>query len=218
MLKEIATLEREYESDSINQVLSGSGKLTTAIPLTISKKDAYSIFAGSAEAKEELKKIFSGSEFSNYGYQFSNDIAGKIIDDYGDLLHEGINTLVLVFIAMLLFVGLFDATFATITLPLAFLGTFIILNSLGYSMNMLTNFSLILSFGIAIDTIIVIVQAANAKLQVGYDPKTAISLALREYAIPTIVGVTTTIVVFIPMMVLPGMMGKFLSYIPVTIF
>ncbi len=85
-------------------------------------------------------------------------------------------------------------------------------------MNFLTNFSLILSFGIAVDTIIVIVQAASAKIRVGYDPKSAIMLALREYAVPIIAGVSTTIVVFIPMMTLPGVMGKFLSFIPVTIF
>lgn len=43
-------------------------------------------------------------------------------------------------------------------------------------------------------------------------------LALREYAIPIISGVSVTIVVFIPMMFLPGIMGKFLAYIPITIF
>jgi multidrug efflux pump subunit AcrB len=48
-------------------------------------------------------------------------------------------------------------------------------------MNFLTNFSLILSFGIAVDTIIVIVQAASAKVRVGYSPRSAIMLALREY-------------------------------------
>lgn len=85
-------------------------------------------------------------------------------------------------------------------------------------MNFLTNFSLILSFGIAIDTIIVFVQASSIRMRIGYNPKTAIFLALREYAPPTIVGVLTTIVVFVPMMALPGVMGRFLSYIPVTIF
>jgi multidrug efflux pump len=43
-------------------------------------------------------------------------------------------------------------------------------------------------------------------------------LALREYAIPIISGVSVTIVVFVPMMFLPGIMGKFLAYIPITIF
>ena len=43
-------------------------------------------------------------------------------------------------------------------------------------------------------------------------------LALREYAVPVIAGVMTTIVVFVPMMMLPGIMGKFLAFIPITIF
>jgi multidrug efflux pump subunit AcrB len=85
-------------------------------------------------------------------------------------------------------------------------------------MNFLTNFSLILSFGIAVDTIIVIVQAASSKIRVGYNPQSAIMLALREYGVPVISGVMTTIVVFIPMMTLPGILGKFLAYIPITIF
>lgn len=85
-------------------------------------------------------------------------------------------------------------------------------------MNFLTNFSLILSFGIAVDTIIVIVQAASAKIRIGFEPRTAILLALREYGIPILSGVMTTIVAFVPMMVLPGILGKFLAYIPITIF
>ncbi len=146
------------------------------------------------------------------------DLADTIRDDYTDLTHEALTTLILVFLAMFIFVGFRDSLFASLTLPLAFLTTFIGLYYLGYTLNFLTNFSLILSFGIAVDTIIVIVQAASAKIRVGYEPRSAIMLALREYAIPVISGVSTTIVVFIPMMVLPGVMGKFLAYIPITIF
>ena len=119
---------------------------------------------------------------------------------------------------MYLFVGLRDSLFASLTLPLAFLTTFILLYYFGFTLNFLTNFSLILSFGIAVDTIIVIVQAASAKARIGYEPRTAIMLALREYSIPIISGVSVTIVVFIPMMFLPGILGKFLAYIPITIF
>ena len=89
---------------------------------------------------------------------YGSDLADTIRDDYAELLKEAITTLVLVFIAMYLFVGFRDSVFASVTLPLAFLATFILLNSGGYTMNFLTNFSLILSFGIAVDTIIVIVQ------------------------------------------------------------
>lgn len=145
-------------------------------------------------------------EFQDFGYKYGNDLADTINDDYEELLHEALITLALVFVAMYLFVGFKDSLFATVTLPLAFLATFLLLYYGGYTMNFLTNFSLILSFGIAVDTIIVIVQAASAKMRVGYDPESAIMLALREYAVPIIAGVTTTIVVFIPMMTLPGIL------------
>lgn len=94
------------------------------------------------------------------------DLADTISDDYKELLREAIITLMLVFVSMYLFVGFRDSVFASITLPLAFLSTFLILYYKGYTMNFLTNFSLIISFGIAVDTIIVIVQAASAKIRV----------------------------------------------------
>lgn len=156
--------------------------------------------------------------YSDVSVRYSADLADAIIDDYGELLHEAILTFGLVFVVMYLFVGFRDSLFATLTLPLAFLSTFAILYYGGYTLNFLTNFSFILSFGIAVDTIIVIVQAASAKQRVGYDPKSAILLALKEYAVPILSGVMTTIVAFLPMMTLPGIMGKFLAFIPITIF
>lgn len=217
-LREIASTERIFTDTSVVQTLTPDKKLANAFGITIKKKDTATIFEASREAKEAIEALFRENNFKGFGYTYAVDTAWVIMDDYKDLAHEGINTLVLVFIAMFLFVGFADALFATLTLPLAFLATFVILKAWGYSMNFLTNFSLILSFGIAIDTIIVFVQAASMKMRVGFDPKTAIALALREYAIPTIVWVTTTIVVFVPLMSLPGVTWKFLAYIPVTIF
>jgi len=52
----------------------------------------------------------------------------------------------------------------------------------------------------------------------GYNPKTAVLMAVRDFKAPLIAGTMTTLVVFIPMMVLPGILGKFLAYIPITVF
>lgn len=218
-LGDIATLKRTYKDTSESQLLIGSGsRFYNTIALTVNKKDNVSIFQISNSTKGEIAKIFQEQSFANYGYTYTYDLAKTIIEDYQSLMKEAITTIVLVFVVMMLFVGFRDSLFATITLPLAFLSTFILLDLWGYSMNFLTNFSLILSFGIAIDTIIVIVQAASTKLRIWYDPRTALSLAIKEYAVPIISGVLTTIVVFIPLMALPGIMGKFLAYIPITIF
>ncbi len=234
-LAEIATIERKYKNDGKNIVVLWGEKasiqsqgdvvsgevVSRGLPyvgMTVNKTDNANIFTSSDAAKKVVDEYMKKEEYQWFGTVYAIDLADNIRDDYAELAKEAVVTLILVFIAMYLFVGFRDSIFATITLPLAFLSTFLILYYGGYTMNFLTNFSLILSFGIAIDTIIVIVQGASAKIRVGYDPESAIMLALREYAVPIIAGVMTTIVVFIPMMTLPGILGKFLAYIPITIF
>ncbi len=186
--------------------------------MTIKKNDGPSIFAASKITKDVIEEMLKTPEFKGVSVVYGMDLADNINDDYKELASEAITTTVLVFIVMWLFVGFFDSLFATLTLPLAFFTTFILLNAFGFSLNFLTNLSLILSFGIAVDTIVVIVQASSAKIRVGHEPRSAIMLALREYGIPITAGVLTTILAFIPMMVLPGILGKFLAYIPITIF
>lgn len=232
-LGEIATIERKYKNDGKNILVLGgekdprtivsgeSNRVSNSLPyvgMTVNKTESANIFVSSDAAKKVVEDYLKKPEYQDYWTVYAIDLADNIRDDYAELAKEAITTLILVFIAMYLFVGFRDSLFASITLPLAFLSTFILLYSLGYTMNFLTNFSLILSFGIAVDTIVVIVQAASAKIRVGYDPQSAIMLALREYAVPIISWVMTTIVVFIPMMTLPGILGKFLAYIPITIF
>jgi hydrophobic/amphiphilic exporter-1 (mainly G- bacteria), HAE1 family len=239
-LGEIATIERKYKNDAKNLIVmwgsdaekckkkspavSGESEKkcqNIALPyvgMTVNKNDGADIFKSSDAAKKVVEEYMKRDEYKGFHTVYAIDLADTIRDDYAELAKEAVTTLILVFIAMYLFVWFRDSLFASVTLPLAFLSTFILLYSLGYTMNFLTNFSLILSFGIAVDTIIVIVQWASAKIRVGYNPRSAIMLALREYAVPIISWVMTTIVVFIPMMTLPGILGKFLAYIPITIF
>lgn len=217
-LWDIATIERVYKDKSVSLLWNNDIKWLPYISLLVNKVEWTSIFTASKNAKKIIEDTFKTDSFKNFSYVYWNDIADTIKDDYRELAKEALITLTLVFVAMYLFVWFKDSIFATITLPLAFLSTFIILNYWWFSLNFLTNFSLILSFWIAVDTIIVIVQAASAKMRVWYDPETAIMLALKEYAIPIISWVLTTIVAFVPMMFLPGIMWKFLAYIPITIF
>lgn len=220
-LRDIASISRKYSSEkTANIFLNENGEISShkAIGLVLTKTDSASIFGAASDAKEEIAKIFNEEGFKDYGFFYTSDIADRITTDYIDLLWNFLSTLALVFVVMLVFVGFVDSIFATLMLPLSFLATFVMLNSIGFTMNMLTNFSLIISLGIAIDTIIVFVQAASTKIKIGYNPQTAIILAFKEYAMSIIVGTLTTIMVFIPIMSLPGVMGRFLAFIPVTIF
>ena len=134
--------------------------------MTVNKTESANIFSTSDIAKKMVEDMLLEPEYKDFGAVYAIDLADDIRDDYKELAKEAVITLLLVFVAMYLFVGFRDSLFASITLPLAFLSTFLILYYGGYTMNFLTNFSLILSFGIAVDTIIVIVQAASAKVRV----------------------------------------------------
>lgn len=217
-LGDIVTLERSYDDKSISRIGFPNADARNSVTLTISKNEGAGIFAAASGIKSTIESELLQSKYADVSVAYANDQSDIISDDYAELAHEAVVTLVLVFVVMWMFIGFRDSLFATVTLPLAFLCTFMLLNFFGYSLNFLTNFSLVLSFGIAVDTIIVIVQAASAKIRVGYEPRTAILLALREYGLPITAGVLTTIVAFVPMMVLPGILGKFLAYIPITIF
>lgn len=218
LLSDVATIERHYGGAPVREFIIGSGSASEGRIMTVYKNDGSSIFAASDNIQSTVNRVLATPEFSEYRAVFTGDLVEAIRDDYGALGRDAIITVVLVFINMFLLIGFKDAVISTLLLPLAYFATFGILYSGGYSLNFLTNFSLVLSFGIAIDTIIVIVQGAGAKSRLGYDPSTAVLLAIREYSIPLIAGVMTSIVAFLPMITLPGVLGKFLAYIPITIF
>lgn len=97
--------------------------------MTVFKNDGPSIFTASETTKSMIKEMLDTPEFKGLKVAYSMDLADNINDDYKELTHEAIVTTSLVFIVMWLFVGFFDALFATLTLPLAFFTTFILLNA-----------------------------------------------------------------------------------------
>ncbi|HRX63563.1 MAG TPA: efflux RND transporter permease subunit [Candidatus Absconditabacterales bacterium] len=217
-LEDIATIQKVLNNDNIQKAgtyqLSGQNYVT----LIFNKEKGDNISNAAKEAKILLEDEFEKTTYKGLNYVITQDIADMLSEDYNALAKNGLQTLVLVFIALLIFVGFKESLIASITIPLAFLITFIVLKNLGLSMNFLTNFSLIVTFGIAIDTTIVLIEGAHEKMRQGFTPKHSILLAVREYKTPLISGTATTVCVFIPLLTLPGIMGKFLAYIPITIF
>ena len=114
-----------------------------------------------------------------------------------------VSTLAIGFAIVSMFVGGMESFIATISIPLAFFITFFVLNFFGYTMNFLTNFSLIICLGIAVDTATVVVQGASEFIKLGYKPLNAALLSVKTYKNSLISGTATTVVVFFPLMSLP---------------
>ncbi|MDD3144571.1 MAG: efflux RND transporter permease subunit [Candidatus Gracilibacteria bacterium] len=219
LLSDIATIETKYRDDSIKKLGFKDNKGLNYISLSFNKNAGLNVFDVSVLAKETLNNFVKvNPDLKGVGIFYVNDMSELILEDYSTLSGTAIQTFILVFLTILVFVGLRESLIASILIPLSFLITFIVLDTLGYSLNFLTNFSLVLTLGIAIDTVIVIIEASSEKMKLGYNKKNAVLLAVTEYKAPLISGTLTTLVAFLPLMFLPGVMGKFLAYIPITVF
>lgn len=143
--------------------------------------------------------------------------ADLIEKDLTSLTRNGIQTIILIILLLYFFLGAKEALLAGASIPLTFLIAFTILSFMGYTLNFLTLFSLILSLGVLVDSAIVITEAIYVNKNKGLSAKEAARKAIREFQLPLIAGVLTTVFAFLPMMLSSGIIGKFIETIPVTV-
>ncbi len=219
ILWDISNIIKEYPSEMIKQLWFDWEKWYNFTSLTFNKAAWTNVFDVSETAKEALENFLNvNPDYKDLNIKYKNDMTELIIQDYKNLSSTAIQTLLLVFITILIFVWFRESLIASMLLPLSFLVTFVVLDTLWLSLNFLTNFSLVLTLWIAIDTMIVIIEWASEKMHLGYNKRSAVLLAVRDYKSPLISWTMTTLVAFLPLMFLPWLMWKFLSYIPITTF
>jgi len=128
-----------------------------------------------------------------------------------------ISGVILVVLVLLFFLGLKNASFVGLAIPLSMLMGIMIINLLGISLNIIVLFSLIIALGLLVDNAIVIVENIYRFKQQGYDGLTAAKAGAGEVAIPIIASTATTLAAFIPLAFWPGIMGQFMQYLPLTL-
>jgi multidrug efflux pump subunit AcrB len=133
-------------------------------------------------------------------------------------LENNIISGLLLVVAVLLFaLGVRNASFVGVAIPLSMFLSFSVIQMLGMTMNMIVLFSLILALGMLVDNAIVIVENIFRFREAGYDQKTAAKLATGEVAMPVIAATGTTLAAFAPMLFWPGIIGEFMRYLPLTL-
>jgi multidrug efflux pump len=128
-----------------------------------------------------------------------------------------ISGLILVVAVLLFFLGVRTAWFVGLAIPTSMLLSFIVLKGIGFSMNMVVLFSLILALGMLVDNAIVVVENIYRFREQGYDRRQAAKYATGEVALPIISSTATTLAAFLPMVFWPGIVGEFMKYLPYTL-
>ncbi len=143
----------------------------------------------------------------------SRDVDGRLIM----LLKNGMTGMVLVVFALLLFMDLRSTIAVALGIPVAFAGAVAVLGVTDSTINMISLLGLLMATGIVVDDAIVIAEAVRKQAREGLAPMEAAVAGTRRVAIPVLLSSLTTIVAFVPIMFVKGVMGKFIYVLPVVV-
>jgi len=154
-----------------------------------------------------------------------NDVNIIIVNNQSQNTKEQVSTLensifsgvILVVLVLMFFLGVRNALFVGLSIPLSMCISFIILQIFGITVNMMILFSLVISLGLLVDNGIVVTENIYRFLEKGYSKIEATKLGIGEIALPIITSTATTLAVFVPLAFWPGLTGKFMSFLPIGI-
>jgi multidrug efflux pump len=146
-----------------------------------------------------------------------NDQSVNTRNEVSNLENSIISGVILVILVLMFFLGLRNASFVGIAIPLSMLMGIMFLYLSGSTMNMVVLFSLILALGMLVDNAIVVVENIYRFKQNGFRNEEAARYGAGEVAIPIIASTATTLAAFVPLAFWPGVMGEFMKYLPLTL-
>jgi multidrug efflux pump len=149
--------------------------------------------------------------------EFTQDSSDQVRTMLQDLQNNVLTAVLLVMIVVLGALGLRSAGLVAVSIPGSFLSAILVLGLIGYSINIVVLFSLIMAVGMLVDGAIVVVELAERNLAAGLKPGRAYVMAAQRMAWPITASTATTLVAFMPLVFWPGMIGEFMKYLPITL-
>ncbi len=187
------------------------------ISLDVIKRSGENLLEASDKIKAEvdlaIKEVFP----KDVKVSIFNDLSTQTRLMVSNLENSIISGVILVVLVLLFFLGLRNAMFVGLAIPLSMLMGIMIMNIMGFTMNMVVLFSLILALGMLVDNAIVVVENIYNYMQEGYSGIEAAKHGTGEVALPIIASTLTTLAAFVPLAFWPGLMGSFMGYLPKTL-
>lgn len=194
---------------------SVDGRSTVRLPVTKEEKgNAVEISRAVKKAAREFE-----ARHARDGIQviFTNDSTIEINDSLNTLGGNLLLGMGLVMIVLWVTLGFRNAMLTAVGIPFAFLGSVLMMKITGVSLNTISLFAFVLVTGIMVDDAVIIVENIYRHFQMGKSRKTAVIDGTAEVMLPVIASALTTILAFIPMLLMTGSTGDFFAYIPKTV-
>lgn len=210
--EDLASVRRTYKDPESFARTDGEN----AVVLEISKRAGSNII----ETIESVRNIVRQAQTSwptSISVTYLLDESNQIKTMLGDLQNNVIMAIILVMVVAIAVLGLWPALLVGLAIPGSFLAGIMILYALGFTMNMMVLFSLILVVGMLVDGAIITIELAERFRSEGVPRREAYAKAAKRMSWPIIAATSTTLSVFIPLLFWPGMVGEFMKFLPITV-
>ncbi|MEQ8782404.1 MAG: efflux RND transporter permease subunit [Roseibium album] len=211
-LSDVAEVRRTFkDADSYTRV-NGS----PAIALDVTKRIGTNIIENNLAIRAVVDEATKDwPETIQVDYMI--DMSSNIFEVLGSLQSSILTAIFLVMILVLAALGMRSALLVGLAIPTSFMVGFLILSGLGYTVNIMVMFGLVLTVGMLVDGAIVMVEYADRKVHEGMEDREAYIRAARLMFWPIVSSTATTLVAFLPMLLWPGVAGEFMSYLPIMV-
>lgn len=191
---------------------------TPVVMLDVKKQGGENLIEAAKKIKEIVEEAKTDKTIPNSVYvSITNDQSTQTEDMVANLENSIIFGIILVTIVLLFFLGSRNALFVGVAIPLSMLMSFLILDAMEVSLNVMVLFSLVLALGMLVDNGIVVVENIYRLMDEGMDSFAAAKQGVGEVAWPIIASTATTLAAFVPLALWPGIFGEFMKYLPITL-
>ena len=212
-LKDIATIEFDYKERESYARLYGQPVLM----VDVIKRSGENLLIVTEKINNVLEKAKQNVFPSDLNIVITNDQSKRTLKMVSNLENNIIFGIILVVLTLLFFLGTRNAIFVGIAIPLSMFMSFMILGTIGITINMMVLFSLIMALGMLVDNGIVVVENVYRLREAGMSAIEATKKGVGEVAMPIIASTATTLAAFLPLAFWPGIMGEFMKYLPITL-
>ena len=209
---DIATVRRAFQDADGWSRVNGQSSVVLDVKKRVGANILEVVAAARAIIDEGAKQI-PGDVKTSYLFDDSKTVRTLL----GDLTNNVIAAVIIVMIVVVASLGLRNATLVGVAIPGSFLIGITVLSYLGVTMNIIVLFSLILVAGMLVDGVIVTTEYADRRISQSANRLTAYRDGAVRMAWPIIASTITTLMVFLPLLFWPGIVGGFMKYLPITV-
>ena len=219
-LTDVALVRDGYrDQETMSKIGIGQEDARSTISLQVYKKTGGNILNIVGETQSVINELRDSQEIPrDLDVIKTNDNAQHIRKNLSTLGTSGLQTMAFIVLILLVVIGFRASLITSLSVPIAFLMAFIFLLINDMTLNGMVLFSLVLSLGLMVDNSIVIIEGINEYTRrYGKTVYEAALLSIWNYKWPIIAGTMTTVSAFLPMFLVSGIMGQYLSIMPITL-